>query len=123
MIVIDASAMIDLLDRAPSAPRIEALLDDDLAAPDLLIPEVARHLARRNPGDPAAARRFEELVRAGIQYVPVWPYAERIWELRHSVSPYDACYVVVAEALECALVTRDRRLARAQGVRAPVIVI
>jgi predicted nucleic acid-binding protein len=122
VIVIDASAMIDLLDRAPSASRIEALLDDELAAPDLLIAEVARHLHRRTSVDPVASRRFEELLRADIEYVPVWPYAERIWELRHNVSPYDACSVVVAEALDCALITCDRRLARARGVRAPIIV-
>jgi hypothetical protein len=90
VIVIDASAMIDLLDRAPSASRIEALLDNDLAAPDLLIAEVARHLARRDRADPAAARRFDELLRADIEYVPVWPYAHRVWELRHNLSPYDA---------------------------------
>ena len=123
MIVIDASAMIDLLDRAASAARIEALLDDDVVAPDALIPEVVWHLARSRGADLAAARRFEEFVAADIQYVPVWPYAERIWQLRHSVSPYDACYVAIAEAFGCALLTRDARLGRAHGVSAPIIVI
>ena len=123
MIVIDASAMIHVLDRGPSAPRIEALLDDDVAAPDALIPEVVRHLARRDRTDPAAGRRFDEFMAADIQFVPVWPYAERIWQLRSSVSPYDACYVAIAEALRCALVTRDQRLARALGVRAPMVVV
>ena len=55
--------------------------------------------------------------------MPVWPYAERIWQLRHCVSPYDACYVAVAEALGCPLLTTDFRLGRADGVRAPIIVV
>ena len=123
MIVIDASAMIDLLDRGPSASRIETLLDDDVAAPDTLIPEVARHFARREGIDPIAGTRFTEFMAADIQFVSTWPYAERIWQLRHNVSEYDACYVVIAEALGCALVTKDQRVARAPGVRAAVIVV
>ena len=59
----------------------------------------------------------------GIQFVPAWPYTRRIWELRHSVSAYDACYVAVAEALNCALVTTDARLAGSNGVRAPIIAL
>ena len=123
MIVIDASAMIDLLDRAPSAARIEALLDDDVAAPDALIPEVIRHFARRDRADSTTASRFDAFIAADIQYIAVWPYAKRVWELRHNVSAYDACYVAIAEAMGCALLTRDHRLARANGVRAPIIVV
>jgi len=44
MIVVDASAMIDLLNRAPNADRIEALLEDDVCAPDSIVPEVIRSL-------------------------------------------------------------------------------
>jgi predicted nucleic acid-binding protein len=123
MIVIDASAMIDLLYRAPSAARIEALLDEDIAAPDALIPEIVRHLARRDQTDPAATRRFEEFRAADIHYMPVWPYSERIWQLRHSVSAYDACYVAIAEALDCMLVTSDAQLGRVHGVSARIVVV
>ena len=45
------------------------------------------------------------------------------WELRDNVSAYDAGYVALAEALGCALLTVDGRLAAAQGVRCPVTVI
>ena len=38
---------------------------------------------------------------------------EGIWDLRHDVSPYDAAYVVIAKRAGCALVTLDKRLARA----------
>lgn len=37
----------------------------------------------------------------------------RAYELRDSVSAYDARYVVLAEALDCRLVTRDVHLAKA----------
>jgi len=41
------------------------------------------------------------------------PYLQRVWELRHNVSAYDAVYVVLADALDAPLVTCDARLARA----------
>jgi predicted nucleic acid-binding protein len=39
----------------------------------------------------------------------------RIWQLRHNFSVYDAAYIVLAEKLGAALVTRDGRLASASG--------
>jgi len=41
---------------------------------------------------------------------------DRIWELRHNVSAYDATYVALAEALDTVVFTADRRLAHAPGV-------
>ncbi len=42
---------------------------------------------------------------------------------RDNLSAYDAWYVALAEALGCALVTGNARLARALGVRCPVTVV
>jgi predicted nucleic acid-binding protein len=39
----------------------------------------------------------------------------RAWALRDNVTPYDACYIALAEALDCPLLTADTRLASAQG--------
>ena len=39
----------------------------------------------------------------------------RVWDLRHSLTAYDAVYVALAEALDAPLITRDRRLAGAAG--------
>lgn len=51
------------------------------------------------------------------------PLLARCWELRASVTAYDAAYVALAEALEVPLLTADRRLARSPGLRCPVEVI
>ncbi|MGD0981658.1 MAG: PIN domain-containing protein, partial [Solirubrobacteraceae bacterium] len=45
------------------------------------------------------------------------------FQLRDHLSAYDAAYVALAEALECALVTRDARLARASGHAAQIVVL
>ena len=48
------------------------------------------------------------------------PLLNRIWELRHNLTAHDAAYVALAEALGVPLVTGDRRLAQASGVRCPI---
>lgn len=122
MIAVDASTMIQLLTNAAGSSRVAALLDDDIVAPELLIAEVTRFLARlERRGEPVAPAR-SALSNAAIEYLPTWPHADRMWALRHNVSPYDACYVVVAETMECPLLTADARLARATGLRTDVIV-
>lgn len=122
MIAVDASTMIQLLTNAAGSSRVAALLDDDIVAPELLIAEVTRFLARlERHGEPVVPAR-SALSNAAIDYLPTWPHADRMWELRHNVSTYDACYVVVAETMGCPLLTADARLARATGLRADVIV-
>ncbi len=59
--------------------------------------------------------RFDLQDLALVRY-PHLPFAERIWELRRNLTPYDAAYVALAEALDCLLLTADRRLKRAAGV-------
>lgn len=48
-----------------------------------------------------------------------WPSGDslrrRAFQLRDNVSAYDAAYVVLAEALNCPLLTRDIRLTRSSG--------
>ena len=121
MIALDASAVIELLIRSDRAARIEAMLDDDLVAPDLLIPEVLRFLDRHDRQPAAVERRVRALFDLDLDYIPIWPHGERIWELRGNLSTYDACYVTVAEVMDCPLLTTDQRLAAAPGLRVPVI--
>lgn len=126
MIVIDASAVVGLLARTSTSPAIEAHLDDDIIAPDLLVPEVLRFFARFERDQvqrDLAASAVADLAAADIQYLPVWPHLDRIWELCGTVTSYDACYLALAEAYDCPLVTTDQRLARGSGSRATVIAI
>lgn len=46
-----------------------------------------------------------------------WPLLERIWELRHNITAYDAAYVALAERLDAVLVTCDTKLVNASGTR------
>jgi len=54
--------------------------------------------------------------------MPHRPLLSRIWELRDSVSAYDACYVALAERLGVPLLTCDARLGRSHGHHAEVVV-
>ncbi len=75
-----------------------------------------RHqLAGRLDGT-AASAAHADLLRLGITLVPYEAVAGRVWELRHQVTAYDACYVAVAELLDVDLATLDQRLSRAHGV-------
>ena len=44
-------------------------------------------------------------------------------ELRDTITPYDACYVALAESMGAVLLTADRRLARARGPECRIEVI
>jgi predicted nucleic acid-binding protein len=51
------------------------------------------------------------------------PLLQRIWELRHNMTAYDAAYVALAEALNAPLITCDARLSKAPGTRATIELI
>lgn len=122
MIVVDASALLEVLLGTPAAAAIEARLFDSeetLHAPHLIDIEVAQVLRRL-----ALARKGESAQGlAALDYVADLPLRRyphtlllpRVWQLRNSLTAYDAIYVALAEALDAPLVTHDRRLARAAG--------
>lgn len=122
MIVVDASALVEVLLRTAAAPNIERRLLDtgaSLCAPQVLDLEVAQTLRRYcASGDMNASRGQEalddlvDLPIARYGHVSLMP---RIWSLRQNLTVYDAAYVALAEALDVPLVTRDRRLAAAPG--------
>ena len=58
-----------------------------------------------------------------IERYPHQHLLSRIWELRDNLTAYDAAYLALAETLEVPLLTRDRRMANAPGVRGTVEVI
>jgi predicted nucleic acid-binding protein len=62
-----------------------------------------------------ASAAHEDLMQLELELFAFDLFAERIWELRHNVTSYDAWYVAVAEALKLPLATLDERLSRAKG--------
>lgn len=128
MIVVDASALYDVLASTDQAAAVRAVLarDDDQAAPHLIDAEVtavAQVHERSGRLDPTAARLVvDDLASWGGRRWAHRPLLSRVWELRHNIRSYDALYVALAERLDATLVTGDVRLSKAPGVRCPVIV-
>lgn len=124
MIVVDASAIIEVLLGTPGAAAIERRLFDGgetLHAPHLLDIEVAhalRRLATRGEIDAQRGRTaLADLADFPLYRYPHDPLLMRVWDLRRNLTAYDAVYVALAEALGITLITRDGRLAAAQGHR------
>jgi predicted nucleic acid-binding protein len=127
VIVIDASAVLEVLLRTPAAGAIEARLfaaGESLHAPHLLDVEVAQVLRGYHAAGSIDADRGREaladLVDLPIARYPHHLFLPRIWALRHNVTAYDAAYLALAEALQAPLLTRDGRLAAAPGHSARV---
>ncbi len=127
MIVLDSSSAVDFLVRRDAGEWVEEqlLLDSDLHAPQLLDVEVAnafRHLVLRGElGVRRAEAALEDLADLDVARHGHVAFLARIWQLRRSVSAYDAAYIALAEALGADLVTTDLRLGRARGIRTRVV--
>jgi len=122
--VIDASVLIAVVaDHGPEGHWAEELVATaaDLVAPHHALVEATNILRRleraRQMTATEASRAQADLMQLDLILFPFLPFEKRIWELRHTVTSYDAWYVAVAEAQEIPLVTLDRRLARASGPR------
>jgi len=129
MIVLDASAAVELLGDTPAGKRIVVRLASEgvLHAPHLLDLEVASAFRRQSAlGALEAERVVQALVlhqKLRIMRHPHYPYLDRIWDLRNNFSAYDACYLALTEALGATLLTRDKALASARLRRGTVEVI
>jgi predicted nucleic acid-binding protein len=111
------------VDRSPAARGWTARLDRDVSghAPDLLWAEVASTLRRYvHTGAMTRSHAHEVLayaLRLRLAVRPLRGLAAPALDraLASDLSVYDACYVVLADALGATLVTADRTLAAAAG--------
>jgi predicted nucleic acid-binding protein len=116
MMVVDASAAVELL----LGGRSEDIdLENRFNAPHLIDLEVTSALRRlvlgkRISPNRAAGARDDWAALPVVRY-PHLPLLDRIWDLRHRLSAYDAAYVALAEILAGSFITADRRLASASA--------
>ena len=66
---------------------------------------------------------IDDLIGLTFSRYPALPLLRRAYELRATITVYDAVYVALAESLGCDLVTADSRLARATGPNCQIRVL
>jgi predicted nucleic acid-binding protein len=128
LIVLDASAAAEILLALPrAAPQLRDRVGqtgETLHVPHVFDLEVIAAIRRHALRGVLSGRRARRALRAlddlrATRYSHA-PLRRRIWELRENITPYDAAYLALAEALRAPLVTVDAALAGAAGFRAEV---
>jgi predicted nucleic acid-binding protein len=130
MIVLDASALVELVLDTPAGRRVASRIADPalgLHIPHLADVEVTQALRRyTQKGEIDAsesAQALTDLRALDLQRHAHEPLLDRVWELRENFSAYDATYIALAEVLDTILLTCDGPLARAPGMVARVELI
>ena len=126
MIVLDASAVVELLINGAMGDAIRKELagcEQSIIVPHLLDIEVVSALRKLTASQRIDSHRSAEFL-TGLAWLPAERYAhtpliDRIWELRHNFTAYDATYIALAEATGSDLYTCDEKLR--SGHRARVI--
>jgi predicted nucleic acid-binding protein len=129
VIVLDASATIEWLLQSQAGVKIDQRIfsSESLHSPHLLDVEVAQVLRRYVREKKISAERGKEALE-DLGDLPLSRYPHdflipRIWELRATLTAYDASYVALAELLDASLLTCDVRIASAPGHHAKVEVV
>lgn len=130
MIVVDASILAPALaydTEEGKAARARLGGEGSLCAPEVVDLEVIstwrRALRAERLEEDRSQRALRDLATMHVVRMPHGPLMPRIWELRHNLTPYDAAYVALAEALDVTLLTADGKLARAPTLRCEVELI
>jgi predicted nucleic acid-binding protein len=129
VIVVDASALLEVLLRTSAAQVVEKRLfrepRETLHAPHLLDVEVAqvlrRYAAIGEIDEQRGSAALADLADFPIRRYPHDFLLTRVWDLRNNFTAYDGVYVALAEALNARLLTRDRRLAAAVDRHAGIL--
>lgn len=95
-----------------------------LTAPEVLDLEVVSVIRKALLSGALNRRRaglaLADLIDLDLERVSHRRMLARIWELRQNLTPYDAAYVALAETIDATLVTADRRLSLAPGLRCTI---
>ncbi|MGH2742030.1 MAG: type II toxin-antitoxin system VapC family toxin [Thermoleophilaceae bacterium] len=126
-LVLDASVVVALIARVEPRVPTSGFDGANLVAPAHLDAEALSALFGLARAGAMDSRRLVQAVAdlsaAPIRRLPLGPLLSNALSLRHNVSAYDALYVAAARAMDCALLTRDRRLAGAPGLDVPVTLV
>lgn len=119
-VVVDASAVVEYLveltltDAATRLFRLAAAGRVELWAPDLVYAEsvsALRKLVRLGAISESSARdAVDHLGRLPIAPTGTTPLLPAVWKMRTFLTPYDACYVALADELSATFVTGERDL-------------
>jgi predicted nucleic acid-binding protein len=119
VLLLDTSAALAALLARDAPTRLVELLseDGDLHAPHLIDVEVLHALRRLvKTGAVALDRAIDartDFAELALTRYPHLELSDRMWDLRHNLTAYDAAFVALAETLGVPLVTCDARLASA----------
>ena len=123
MIVLDASALVELLLGTARGQSVATRIADPslgLHVPHLVDIEITQALRRYvrdgEIDDASAANAIQDLRALDLERYAHEPLLDRVWGLRHNITAYDAVYVALAELLNTTVLTCDGRLARAPGL-------
>lgn len=119
MIVLDASALIDVLIDQPNKPSILPYLDDHILAPTHQPAEVLSAIARLHRAGTLSASDAGDAAREATllqqEFIPLdEQLLLRALEFDGRIRALDGLYVAVAQLHDCPLLTTDRRLVRAE---------
>jgi len=130
LIVLDASAAVELVLQTARAERIAARAlhpAERLHAPHVIDVEVVQVMRRLVQAKEITVGRADvalsDFEGLAIERHAHRPLIRRVWGLRASLSAYDATYVALAEALAAPMLTCDEKLARAHGHKAKIEVV
>jgi predicted nucleic acid-binding protein len=128
--VVDASAAVEALTSktAGAVASLNQIANSTCHAPHLIDAEVGhvlRRAARTNAITDETAHTALLTLNDLIDHR--YPHTGRItqlaWNLRHTITFYDALYIALASTLDVPLITADVRLTKAPGLRCQIILV
>jgi predicted nucleic acid-binding protein len=130
VIVLDASALVELILDTPTGQVIASRIADPnegLHVPhlaDIEVVQALRRYVREGEIDADVAETALDDLRAlDLHRHAHEPLLVRVWELRKNLTTYDAVYVALAEVLDGVLLTCDRRLSHAPGMSRRIVLV